>query len=340
MMWVRTNSCLTKQRQSACRYGFSRTCTAEAVPTGTHSTQQGVALITVLLVVTLATTAAVAMSSRQHIDIRRTENTLYISQAAQYLSGVEFWAQQILAKDRKDNKTDDESEEWATRLPPLPVEGGYVSGYIEDFQGRINLNNLQDKTAGKETQARLKRLFARLEINEELINTLLDWMDADQEARFPGGAEDGYYLGLQPPYRAANRILQSSSELMLLKDMTPTQSAKLEPYISTLPQTTAININTASATVLMTLADDLSDTEIQALIEKRKDKPYTKVEDFLAEKVFAGKTIPAEGLSVSSNYFMLHAETGIGSLTQYRSSLLERSDKGKIKTLMRSEGVI
>ncbi len=302
---------------------------------------QGVALITVLLVVTMATTAAVAMSSRQHIDIRRTENTLFIGQAAEYLSGVELWSQRILAKDRKDNKTDDSNEAWATRLPPLPVEGGYVSGYIEDLQGRININNLQQKdAAGKRAQARLKRLLAQLEINQGLINLLLDWIDADQEVRFPEGAEDGYYLGLQPPYRAANRILQSTSELMLLKDMTRKQIDKLKPFISTLPQTTAININTASVEVLMTLADDLSATEIQALVKKREDKAYQKVADFLAEKVFVGKNISAEDLSVSSNYFLLHAEAGIGTLTRYRTCLFERSDKGQVKTLMRSEGVI
>ncbi|VAX11512.1 General secretion pathway protein K [hydrothermal vent metagenome] len=302
---------------------------------------QGVALITVLLVVTMATTAAVAMSSRQHLDIRRTENTLFIGQASEYLYGVELWSKQILAKDLKDNKTDDTTEAWATRLPPLPVEGGYVTGYLEDLQGRINLNNLQQTGAtGTREQARLKRLLAQLEINEGVVNLLLDWIDADQEARFPEGAEDGYYLGLQPPYRSANRLLQSSSELMLLKDMTQAQVNKLEPFISTLPQNTDININTASIEVLMSLADDLSADELQLLIKKREDKAYEKVEDFLAEKAFATKTITTDGLSVSSNYFILHAEAGIGTLKQFRTCLFERNQKGGIKTLMRSEGVI
>jgi len=49
---------------------------------------RGVALLTVLLVVALATTTAVAMASRQQLDIRRTENTLYQGQALMYLYGV------------------------------------------------------------------------------------------------------------------------------------------------------------------------------------------------------------------------------------------------------------
>ncbi len=308
--------------------------------TGVANTH-GVALITVLLVVALATTAAVAMSSRQHIDIRRTENTLFIGQAAQYLYGVELWSKQILSKDRKNNKTDDNSEAWATRLPPLPIEGGYVTGHIEDLQGRFNLNNLQQtKTAGKRAQARLRRLLAQLEINTGLINALMDWIDSDQDVRFPDGAEDGYYLGLKLPYRAANRLLQSSSELMLLKDMTQKKFNKLKPFITALPQITAINVNTASVEVLMSLADNLSLSDIQALVKKRKNKPYKKIEDFLAEKAFAGKNIQAAGLSVSSNFFMLHAETGIGTLVQHRTCLFERNDKGQVTTLIRSGGVI
>lgn len=306
----------------------------------TGANTQGIALITVMLVVALATTAAVAMSSRQHIDIRRTENTLFIGQAAQYLYGVELWSRQILAKDRKANKTDDNTEAWATRLPPLPIEGGYVTGHIEDLQGRFNLNNLQQtKAAGKRAQARLRRLLVQLEINTGLINVLMDWIDRDQDTRFPEGAEDGYYLGLTPAYRAANRLLQSSSELMLLKGVTQKQYNKLKPFVTALPQITAINVNTASVEVLMSLADNLSVTDIQALVKKRKDKPYKKVGDFLAEKAFAGKNIQAAGLTVSSNFFMLHAETGIGTLIQRRTCLFERDDKGRVTTLMRSGGV-
>ena len=104
--------------------------------------QRGVALLTVMLVVALATTTAVAMASRQQLDIRRTENTLYQGQALMYLYGVESWSMQFLAEDRRDNEIDHNDEDWATRLPPLPVEGGQVQGYIEDLQGRFSLNSL------------------------------------------------------------------------------------------------------------------------------------------------------------------------------------------------------
>ena len=299
---------------------------------------RGVALLTVLLVVALATTTAVAMASRQQLDIRRTENTLYQGQALMYLYGVETWSQQFLADDRRDNEIDHNGEDWATRLPPLPVEGGQVQGFLEDLQGRFNLNTLnQSGDAGKLARERFERLLRQLDLNTEMISTILDWLDADIEARFPAGAEDDYYLGLDPAYRTANQNMLSPSELLLLKDLNKEIYDKLRPFVTTLPANTAININTASVEVLLSLADDLSKSEIESLVKKREDKAYKSVEDFLAEDIFAGKNIPLEGLSVNSDYFLLQAQADIGHVQQILTSIFVRDNEGRIQTILRSE---
>jgi general secretion pathway protein K len=299
---------------------------------------RGVALLTVLLVVALATITAVAMASRQQLDIRRTENTLYQGQALMYLYGVETWSQQFLADDRRDNEIDHNGEDWATRLPPLPVEGGQVQGFLEDLQGRFNLNTLnQSGDAGKLARERFERLLRQLDLNTEMISTIQDWLDADIEARFPAGAEDDYYLGLDPAYRTANQNMLSPSELLLLKDLNKEIYDKLRPFVTTLPANTAININTASVEVLLSLADDLSKSEIESLVKKREDKAYKSVEDFLAEDIFAGKNIPLEGLSVNSDYFLLHAQADIGHVQQTLISIFVRDKDGRIQTILRSE---
>lgn len=299
--------------------------------------QRGVALITVMLVVALATTAAVAMASRQQLDIRRTENVLYAGQASMYLLGVEDWAKQFLAQDRKDNSIDHAGEDWATRLPPLPVEGGQVQGTLDDLQGRFNLNALaQTGDKGKTARQRLRRLLQTLDLDPELANTVQDWVDADPEPRFPGGAEDGVYLGQEPFYRSANRPMTSPSELLLLQGMSFDDYEKLRPHVTALPPETPLNINTASAEVLASLADGLPLRELEALVKKRADNPYDKVGDFLAERVFAGKQIPLEGLSVGSDYFVLRAQADIGHVHRSQVSLLRRDSKGRVVTLQRS----
>ena len=298
--------------------------------------QQGVALITVLLVVSLATTAAVAMASRQHIDIRRTENTLFIGQAQQYQRGVELWSKQFLSQDRKKNKTDHTGEDWALRLPPLPIEGGTVRGYLEDLQGRFNLNNLQKdgQNANLELE-RFKRLLRKLDINDSLADLIQDWIDPDQDATIPAGAEDVYYLGLTPAYRTSGQLLQSSSELLLLKEFKRETYDKLLPHITVLPQATTINVNTATAEVLLSLNDELTTDQIKTIIDQKRK--YDSVESFLKEPLFEGKNIPIEGLGVSSDYYILYSEVNIGHFKLNMKTLFERDDKGMIKTLIRSE---
>lgn len=304
-------------------------------------TQRGVALITVMLVVALATTAAVNMAGRQQLDIRRTENVLYQGQALMYLLGVESWARQFLSDDRRKNKIDHLGEDWAVRLPPLPIEGGQLMGFIDDLQGRFNLHNLVAKDKlGQVSRQRFTRLLQRLELNPQLVNLIQDWQDSDVEPRFPEGAEEDYYLGQTPAYRTPDRPMASASELRLLKDVTTKDYEKLLPYVIALPEPTPINVNTASAELLASLADDLPLKEIEALLEKRKDNPWESVEDFLAEPVFAGREIPVEGLSVASDYFLIDATVNLGQLEQHLRSIVVRQDDGRNSVYLRSEGEI
>ena len=142
-------------------------------------------------------------------------------------------------------------------MPPIPVEGGFVNGRIEDLQGRFNVNNLviavsgtgagAKAVAGAGAKARVgaaanassttpqldyyKRLLKLLDLEPSLAPALLDWIDADIDATFPDGAEDDEYLRADLPYRAANRPLVDISELRLVKGYTPEVLARAgAPY--------------------------------------------------------------------------------------------------------------
>lgn len=102
----------------------------------------GVALITVLLIVFLASMTAISLSTVQQIAIRRSTVLQHQQQARLYTLGVEQWAGLILMRDRQDNAIDHPGEEWANLPLALPVENGELSGKIRDLQGCFNLNNL------------------------------------------------------------------------------------------------------------------------------------------------------------------------------------------------------
>ena len=104
--------------------------------------QTGVALITVLLIVFLASIAAVSLAAMQQLAIRRSGALLHQQQARLYTLGLEQAAMLILTRDRANSKTDHPGEEWATLPLTLPVEGGVLTGRIRDMQGCFNLNNL------------------------------------------------------------------------------------------------------------------------------------------------------------------------------------------------------
>ncbi len=238
-------------------------------PSGRYSlskNQHGAALITTLLIVALITITVTAMTSRQQLAIQRASNRQVVAQLQSLLGAGEKFAMAVLHRDRKDgerNNSDSTEDFWAQSLPPVPVDGAIVEGCVIDLQGKFNLNNLVDiegNTDQIEFQG-LQRLLTALSIDSSFAESILDWIDPNIDVTGAEGAEDDFYTGQTPPYRAANGPMSSPTELLLVKGFRVIDEGGLDnydillPHISTLPTGTAININTASAAVLASLAD-------------------------------------------------------------------------------------
>ncbi len=305
-----------------------------------NTSQSGVALITALLVVAIVTVIATGMATRQQLDIRRSANILDRDQAYLLALGVESWGRSILIQDRRENNVDNLSEVWATVLPPLNVEGGEVAGHIEDMQGRFNINNLvKDGKPNTVDVQRFERLLKTLELNPNLSQAVIDWIDSDSETMPGNGAEDGEYLGHNPPYRTANNIISSVSELRLVNGFTKEAVARLEPFISALPAYTLINVNTAPPEIFMMLADDLTKTDAEAIIEDRGTKGYAEIQAFITSPTLKSRNIPADGLGVSSDYFRVDAASRFGKGQVRLLGLIHRTADNKAQTLVRAQGV-
>lgn len=301
--------------------------------------QQGVALITALLVVALATIAAVAMTTRQQIDIYRTANIINSEQAYLYALGGESWAKRILLRDN--NATDSLQDDWAISLPPLGIPGGTIEVKIEDLQGRFNLNNLvKDGKASSEDIIVFERLLRALELPPELAQNVVDWIDSDMASQ-PSGAEDNTYLSNTsnpPPYRTSNTLFSSPTELRLLAGFDKDRYQKLLPYVSALPVRTPININTASPPeintvplisqfpeTLMALVEGLNKMDVSILIADRGKAIFESPNDFLIHEALAGLTIdPILNISVSSTYFLSTVTVQIDKGQLVLNSILHR----------------
>ena len=302
--------------------------------------EKGVALITVMLILALATILAVSMSSRQQLDIHRSANVINFEQAYQYILGAETWAGQFLKRDLSDNNIDSLNDDWATVLPPLPIEGGSMSGQIEDLQARFNINNLvQNGKSQKIYVDRFKQLLRNLELNEDLASVIVDWLDPNEQVGFLG-AEDNEYLNLSPAYRASNQAMEDVSELLLVKGMDIESYEKLRPFVCVLKSETSINVNTATAEILSSIVKDMSVEDAKELIKERNKDIFEKIEDFIQHPLLKQKKIKNEGLSVSSNYFQLNSTAQIERISVEYVSIIHRESGGSTSVIKRHRGVL
>jgi len=302
---------------------------------------RGVALITAIVVVAIATVLAVHIGTRASLDLRRTAGLIALDQAWHVALGAEAWAAEVLREDREDSQTDHLAERWAQPLPPLPVDGGSVRGGLEDMQGRFNLNNLLDNdgTVNEFSIARFERLLSHVDADRRWARIMADWLDTDTVPGFPDGAEDGNYLGQNPPYRAANGPVTTVTELMALPGMTLEEYLRIRPYVAALPVGTDINICTAAAPVLAALAEggtDFGDSE--ALSANRRDGCFPTIEDLRAVLSEAEFHALQPTIAENSNWFRAVTAVSIGTSELTLYSLIERNSAGGSRTVLRSTG--
>ncbi len=301
--------------------------------------QRGVAVITAILLVAIATMIAVEMLWRSQLDQRRTAALIQSEQAWLYLRGAEALAGDILRQDLLEFGPDSDhlGEIWAQRMDPLPVEGGYVGGALEDLQGRFNLNNLINMSGQADPVAVewFQRLLRVLELDPELAGYIVDWLDIDTQPSFPTGAEDGVYMSREPAYRPPNLPITSVSELLAIEGIDPDIYAVLRPFVAALPQGTVVNVNTASAELLGSLDDALGLSSALQLIEQRGDADFP---DFTATFATLVDENILPRLDERSSYFRLSARAAIGSTQLTMYSVLYREPNGVVRPLLRSLG--
>ena len=314
--------------------------------------QSGVALITAVTIVAMASIAAVAMTQTLQFSIHRTSNILLADQRYLYSLGGEAWARGQLIRDLNNGQSYDSlNEDWAQELPLTVVEAGQVASKTSDLQGRFNLNNLYltkdaDEEAKKQVKRQLElfqRLLALLELDEGIAQATADWIDQDIDLQFPDGAEDNDYLGNTPPYRTANTLMSDPSELRLVKGVTPEFFGRLLPFVTTLPETTTINVNTAPKELLRALDPGMDEPTVEELVTVREESPFQSKQAFLDRlKALADDNkLSIENfeamIGVDSHYFLSETMVRMDNTSLALRSLLMKDGQG-VYTLSRTQG--
>jgi general secretion pathway protein K len=287
---------------------------------------RGAAIIMAMLLAALAATIAATLLWQQQRWIGEHQHRRDQVQAqALAMAGVQ-WTRQIVFENAPAGNVVNLNQPWALRLPAMPIENGSIGGYIVDAQSRININNLAtSSSAGTSTRAALQRLFATLGLPVNAVNAVVDWVDTDDKATEPGGAEDAWYLSQPTPGLAANAPIRRVDELLLARGINPASIARLRPFVAALDAPTAVNVNTAPAEVLSAIVDGLDAAAATQLVASREKTPFATIGYFKARLPRPDMVVDESLIDVKSDWFEVSIEARQGDTVARARALLKRS---------------
>lgn len=310
------------------------------------------AVITALLLTTLAVTIVASLFWQQQVQVRSMENQRLHLQTKWILRGGLDLVRLILQQDLLDSRgTTLESGIWATPLAETRLDDyverervsnekydATLSGQVFDAQARYNLGNLAVDGVVVPGQVKaLRRLLQDLQLNPALAQTLADEVLSSQPVKAcePQPTCSGQP---QPPPKSSKEplALMRVEDLLAVAGFTPQAVEKLREFVIVLPGKTKVNVNMASPEVLAALVENYSLSEARTLVQYRKRAPFMREADFhgyLAQSqkaVFAGVEV-----GVSSDYFLVQSHVRLDRAALDAQSLIHRTPKGTTVDWMR-----
>lgn len=285
--------------------------------------QRGAAIIVALFVVSLVAIAAIAMIDRLRVDIRRTELSLHATEGSLYAAGSVAWAMETLNDNWKKQKPNQLTDHTPITSPVNEIDRAKIVSTIYAADAKFNINNLKDP----EYQDQFVRLIqivqpdTTLDVAKTITANTQNWISQAKTAL------DEYYSKQNPPYREPHRLMASVSEFRLVKGVSKELYQALIPFITALPETTAININEATAPILMSLSETLTKDGANTIINARKKSPFPDTASFLKLDVAKNNKFSDAKISTVSQYFLVKTEVKVNDQNLLLYTLLHREVK-------------
>jgi general secretion pathway protein K len=300
--------------------------------------ENGFVLVTVLMIIAVLLPAVIIFTERVQTNLEQAENFKNSIQASRIARGGVEGAASILAAD--DTPYDSSSDKWAQELPPLPTPQGVLTLKIGDEDGKFPVNLLINSNGidnNQDIATRLRALVARVGGKPEIVDALIDWMDADDIAFGTAGAETEYYTPLG--YQAKNSPLSSIDELLYVKgfDKDLLYDKGLAKLLTAAVTDGKVNLNTARAEVLhavlgtqsSSFATPWSESDVEDLVRYRESTDLKSVSDANGAVKVSGAqaaAIPAVG-KVNSTFFHVRSSCAIGKMTRTVDAILKRDNQ-------------
>ncbi len=264
--------------------------------------QHGIALIAVLWVTAFLTIIASTVAFQSRSSLQMTKNridTLKVKQAAEG----------AILLTVADLVNASESLGGFTRgtYGQHVVDEIAVEISLFDESGKIDLNTAPAPIL----RALMLEIGADEEASERVADAIIDWRDADEDARI-NGAEDSQYYAAGLSYGSKDDFFQRKEELNLVYGVTPELYNALSPHVTVYTQDFGVNLSAASPLVRRAVnnASELED-----------ESSVTEEDDFLVDA--------EEFSSLSGGYIYTveaRAKNSNGVYKQY--SAIVRLDRG------------
>jgi general secretion pathway protein K len=315
--------------------------------------ERGVAVITALLLTTLAISIVASLFWQQQVQVRSMENQRLHLQTKWILRGALDWASLVLFQDGLDHRDFTALDHvWATPLAETRldqyiererVEGenfeATLSGNIVDASSRYNLRNLADKGQPNAEQAEVfGRLLRNLQMDQQLAGRVAAFVAAGQplEAATPEGGAPSGGTGTGAPGTGTTtaRVARSSvagspikflavDDLLTVPGFTPAMVERLRPFVIVLPDVTPVNVNTAPAEVLAALVPNMSVSEANSLVVRRQRAAWRDMNYFQAE-IGEGRPITPGSAGVRSDWFLVNSRIRLDRAALDAEALIHR----------------
>ena len=307
------------------------------------SQNHGIALFIVLWVLVLLSVIVGEFCYAMRTEINITRNlkekteSYYIA-----LAGINTAVNEILLESRSPAKISREKEmdsedaiKWRVNadIPLIPYKDGYFKVFIENENGKFNLNVLD-----RSTIITILDGFDLMDNEKEIIaDSILDWRDRDNLHRL-NGAEEDYYQALPKPYSCKNSDFESVEELLLVRGISPELYNSGLKYIFTVypdggtskgkiiksQEKTAsmeekkINVNAASKNALLVIPG-MTEEIVEEIAAFRTTKDIASISELMqiigSESL--GKALPFLTLR-QSNFYTVHSIGRVdGSRTEH-----------------------
>jgi len=305
--------------------------------------ERGVAVITALLLTTLAVAIVASLFWQQQVQVRSMENQRLQLQTKWILRGALDWSKLVLDTFRGGQYTSLD-QPWATPLAETRldqyiererIEGenfdATLSGSVTDACSRYNLRNLAGDNGPDEGQVKVfKNLLRNLQMQETLAARVADYVVATQPPR-------AIVEGPDPPPPPVPRSTVTGKPISLLQvddllavpGFTPEMVERLRPFVIVLPSgKTKVNVNTALPEVLAAITG-MSVSEANTLVAQRKQAPWKDDANFT--NALNGRAVDAtEAWGVNSEWFLVDSRIRLDRAALDAQALIHRPALGGI----------